>query len=85
MNPGDRVKISELKAGDVFEYEEMGIGKRYPLLITGHRTKHPIIYAMNLDNFTLSAFDPNSKYTYLGYLTAEMVREILKTELPAPD
>ncbi len=75
MTPGDRVKISDLRAGDVFKWK----GK----LFQKDAFKEPL-KAWNFDKRHYQAmFD--TEITYLGPLTAEMVREILKNNLPASD
>ncbi len=69
MTPGDKVKISELRAGDVFEWK----GNLYQ--------KDAFIKPLKVWSFNKlhyhGMFD-NDKVTYLGPLTAEMVKDILK-------
>jgi hypothetical protein len=80
MNPGDTVKISDLKAGDVFELYDLIANHRATYLFI--EQKEDQIYLVNLKGFTYNWISrkcidggPEFIITYLGYLTAEMVRE----------
>lgn len=74
MTPGDIVKISELKAGDVFEWSGV-------ICILGNGLESNEswdFWVFETQWFSKTSKHIRQKVTYLGPLTAEMVREMLK-------
>lgn len=74
MNPGDIVKISALKAGDVFEWKGV-------TCILGNGLENNAswdFWVFETQWFSKTSKHIRPKVTYLGSLTAEMVRKALK-------